>query len=256
MRDTISSTLNTVIDKERLPRHVAIIMDGNGRWAKNQNRPRLFGHRAGVESVREIVETCREIGVKYLTLYAFSSENWRRPEEEVYGLMGLLQNYLNSELRKMLQNGVRLLSIGDHSRLPKNVQKTLYTVIEETAQNSSLTLTLALSYGGREEIVRAVKRQLEQCQAGKVDSSEISEDSFGQCLDTCDLPDPDLLIRTGGEARLSNFLLWQLSYAEIFFTDTMWPEFRRNMFLNVLLEYQNRERRFGRIGDQLKQDAS
>ncbi len=244
------------LDREKLPRHVAMIMDGNGRWAKRQKKPRLFGHRAGAESVRDVVETCREIGIEYLTLYAFSSENWRRPEEEVRGLMAILKSYLETELRKMLQNGVRLMAIGDHSRLPEDVGESLQRVIEETRDNSSLTLILALSYGGRGEIVRAVQRQAEQCCSGKCSPAEITEESFAALLDTGSVPDPDLMIRTGGEARLSNFLLWQLSYAEIFFTDVMWPDFRREVFLSALLDYQNRERRFGRTGEQLRRDGS
>ncbi len=243
------------LDMERLPRHVAMIMDGNGRWAERQNKPRLFGHRAGAESVQDIVTTCREIGIKYLTLYAFSSENWKRPQEEVSGLMTILQRYLQSELRKMVQNDIRLRSIGDHSRLPKGVRDSLYAVIDETAGNSSLTLTLALSYGGREELVRAMRRQAASCCAGELVPSAITEDSFASFLDTDGMPDPDLMIRTGGEARLSNFLLWQLSYAEIYFTDIMWPDFRRDAFLGALADYQGRERRFGRTGVQLKQDA-
>lgn len=241
---------------DKLPRHVAMIMDGNGRWAKRQKKPRLFGHRAGAESVRDVVSTCREIGIEYLTLYAFSSENWRRPEEEVSGLMSILQRYLETELRKMLQNDIRLLAIGDHSRLPGDVRDTLSSVIRETAGNSSLTLTLALSYGGREELLRAVRKQVEQCQNGECGLADISEESFARCLDTVNVPDPDLMIRTGGEARLSNFLLWQLSYAEIYFTDVMWPEFRRDVFIKALVDYQNRERRFGRTGEQLEQDVS
>ncbi len=243
-------------DRKRVPRHIAMIMDGNGRWAKRQNKPRLFGHRAGVESVQDIVATCREIGVEYLTLYAFSSENWRRPEEEVSGLMSILQRFLKSELRKMTQNDIRLRAIGDHSLLPEGVRNTLYSVIEETAENSSLTLTLALSYGGRGELVRAMRRQAEKCCAGELDPASITEESFARFLDTEGIPDPDLMIRTGGEARLSNFLLWQLSYAEIYFTDIMWPDFRRDALLAALADYQGRERRFGRTGDQLRQEGS
>ncbi len=243
------------LDMEKLPRHVAMIMDGNGRWAKRQNKPRLFGHRAGAESVQDIVAACSEIGISYLTLYAFSSENWKRPEEEVSGLMSILQRYLESELRKMVQNDIRLRAIGDHSRLPKRVRETLYSVIEETANNSSLTLTIALSYGGREELVRAMRKQAQRCCAGELDPLAISEESFARELDTAGIPDPDLMIRTGGEARLSNFLLWQLSYAEIYFTDIMWPDFRKEAFLQALADYQNRERRFGRTGDQLKQES-
>ena len=240
------------LDLTHLPRHVAMIMDGNGRWARRQMKPRLFGHRAGAESVRDIVETCREIGIEYLTLYAFSSENWRRPREEVSGLMSILQKYLQSELRKMLQNNVRLCSIGNRSCLPVSVRETLEETIEQTKNNSALTLTLALSYGGRDEIVRAIRSTANCCLDGQLQVEDIDEKYFSSLLDTRGTPDPDLMIRTGGEARLSNFLLWQLSYAEICFSDVMWPDFRRTIFLETLVDYQRRERRFGRTGEQLR----
>ena len=240
-----------VIDLNRLPRHVAIIMDGNGRWAQKKRQPRLFGHRAGAESVRNIVETCREIGIEYLTLYAFSSENWQRPAQEVNGLMSILKKYLESELPRMQKNDIRLLSIGDRRRLPEAVRESLERGIEETSANSKLTLNLALSYGSRNEIVRAVQKISGLCAQGVMAPEEITDRTISANLDTCCLPDPDLLIRTGGEARLSNFLLWQLSYAEIFFTDTMWPDFRKDVFLQALSVYQSRERRFGRTGEQL-----
>ncbi len=239
------------IDVDRLPRHVAIIMDGNGRWAQRKRQPRLFGHRAGAESVREVVESCREIGIEYLTLYAFSSENWRRPDQEVTGLMSILKKYLEAELPHMQKNGVRLMSIGDRQRLPEVVREALERGIKETAGNTKLTLNLALSYGSRDEIVRAVKKISTLCVQGEMSPEVISDQSISENLDTRLLPDPDLLIRTGGEARLSNFLLWQLSYAEIYFTETMWPDFRKEAFLQALSEYQSRERRFGRTGDQL-----
>ncbi len=249
----IETNREITLDMEKLPRHVAMIMDGNGRWAKRRKQPRLFGHRAGAETVREMVETCRELGIEYLTLYAFSSENWRRPEEEVSGLMSILQKYLQGELRKMLQNDIRLRAIGDHNRLPEQVRQTLFDTIQQTAGNKSLTLTLALSYGGRDEMIRAMRKQAQMCLDGTLTIEEISEESFPNLLDTGDTPDPDLMIRTGGEARLSNFLLWQISYAEIYFTDVMWPEFRREVFLQALSDYQNRERRFGRTGEQVQQ---
>lgn len=231
---------------------MAIIMDGNGRWAQQRKKPRLFGHRAGAESVRDIVEACREIGIEYLTLYAFSSENWRRPEKEVRGLMSILQKYLESELPKMLKNDIRLMSIGDRSKLPESVRSTLQSTIDATAVNSKLTLTLALSYGGRDEIVRAIRKIASDCMTGDLQPEEIAESTITENLDTGAVPDPDLLIRTGGEARLSNFLLWQLSYAEICFTEVMWPDFRKDVFFQALSEFQNRERRFGRTGDQLQ----
>ncbi len=239
------------IDLNRLPRHVAIIMDGNGRWAQKKRQPRLFGHRAGAESVRNIVETCREIGIEYLTLYAFSSENWQRPVQEVNGLMSILKKYLESELPRMQKNDIRLLSIGDRQRLPAAVRESLEHSMRETSGNSKLTLNLALSYGSRNEIVRAVQKISRLCAQGGIAPEEITDRTIAENLDTCSLPDPDLLIRTGGEARLSNFLLWQLSYAEIFFTDTMWPDFRKDVFLQALSAYQSRERRFGRTGEQL-----
>ncbi len=239
------------IDLNRLPRHVAIIMDGNGRWAQKRRQPRLFGHKAGAKSVQNIVATCREIGIEYLTLYAFSSENWRRPEQEVSGLMTILKNYLESELPRMQKNDIRLMSIGDRQKLPEMVRESLERVIEATSANAKLTLNLALSYGGRDEIVRAVKAISARCILGEITPEQVSDQMISDNLDTCHMPDPDLLIRTGGEARLSNFLLWQASYAEIYFTEIMWPDFREEVFLQALLEYQSRERRFGRTSDQV-----
>jgi undecaprenyl diphosphate synthase len=239
------------IDLTRLPRHVAIIMDGNGRWAQERRQPRLFGHKAGAESVRTIVETCREMGIEYLTLYAFSSENWNRPAQEVTGLMTILKKYLESELPKMQKNEIRLMSIGDRQRLPDSVRDSLESGIEATSGNSKLTLNLALSYGSRDELLRAIRKISTLCVKGDIAPEMISDQTIAEHLDTCEMPDPDLLIRTGGEARLSNFLLWQLSYAEIYFTETMWPDFRKESFVQALLEYQSRERRFGRTGDQL-----
>lgn len=240
------------LDLTQLPSHVAIIMDGNGRWAQKRHKPRLFGHKAGADSVSDIVETCREIGIKYLTLYAFSSENWKRPDTEVSGLMSILKKYLDSELSKMLKNDIRLLAIGDHSKLPHSVKTALDNAIQKTSVNSQLTLTLALSYGGRDELVRAFKKVAQRCVDGSVGLDEISAETISDNLDTHSVPDPDLLIRTGGEARLSNFLLWQLSYAEIYFTDIMWPDFRKEIFLQALTDFQMRERRFGRTGEQVQ----
>jgi undecaprenyl diphosphate synthase len=237
---------------EHLPHHVAIIMDGNGRWAKSRNKPRLYGHKVGADSVSDIVEACREIGIRYLTLYAFSSENWQRPSQEVTGLMSILKRYLDAELPRMKKNDIRLMSIGDRERLPAAVRESLGRAIIETSGNSKLTLNLALSYGGRDEMVRAVKKISFLCREGKLDPAAISERTIADNLDTNGIPDPDLLIRTGGESRLSNFLLWQLSYAEIYFTDVMWPDFRKEIFLRALTDYQVRERRFGRTGEQLQ----
>ncbi len=240
------------LDKTRLPAHVAIVMDGNGRWAQSRKKPRLYGHRIGADSVREIVEVAVELGIQVLTLYAFSSENWKRPENEVKGLMSILQNYLCSELDRMLQNGIQLRCIGDLTRLPEGVRKVLVSTIEKTKDNNKLILNLALSYGARDEIVMAAQNIAARCAEGALSSEDITTDVFSDYLYTRGLPDPDLFIRTGGEQRLSNFLLWQLSYAELIFTDIMWPEFRREAFVTALAAYQNRERRFGRTGAQVK----
>ncbi len=240
-----------LIDPALIPAHVAIIMDGNGRWAQQKKRPRLYGHKVGVDSVQEVVECAAEWGVKVLTLYAFSSENWKRPGAEVNGLMGLLKNYLLSELSRMLKNRIRLVTIGDTEKLPQDVREVLEKTIAETAGNDGLVLNLALSYGGRLEIVRAVREIAAEVLADDLSLDEINESLISNHLYTAALPEPDLLIRTGGEARLSNFLLWQASYAEIYFTDTMWPDFRRQAFSQAIAEYQGRERRFGRTTAQL-----
>lgn len=238
-------------DIRLVPSHVAIIMDGNGRWAEKRHKPRLAGHRAGVDSVRSVVETAREIGVRHLTLYAFSTENWQRPPTEVKGLMKLLRTYLESELRTMLKNDVRLFCLGQQERLPGDVLHVLNTVMEETAGCAGMTLNLALSYGGRNEMMRAVRDLAGQCVAGELDAQSLSEEMLNNRLDTAGQPDPDLLIRTGGEHRLSNFLLWQVSYTELYFTDIQWPEFRRDQFLEAIAVYGSRQRRFGKTGAQL-----
>lgn len=240
------------LDQTRLPRHVAIVMDGNGRWAERRNKPRLYGHKIGADSVREVVEVAREIGVEVLTLYAFSSENWNRPDGEVSGLMTILKKYLKSELSRMLKNNIRLSCIGDLERLPDSVRSVLIRSIEKTRTNTKLILNLALSYGARDEISRAVTNIAEKCCRGEIDTDAITEETISDHLYTTGLIDPDLLIRTGGEQRLSNFLLWQASYAEILFSDIMWPDFRREAFLDTIRQYQKRERRFGKTGAQLK----
>jgi len=245
-------TSNSALDPDRIPTHVAIVMDGNGRWAKTRRKPRLYGHKVGADSVREVVETSAEIGIKYLTLYAFSSENWNRPESEVSGLMNILKSYLVSELDKMEKNRIRLRCIGNTGRLPGGVRKILEESIERTARFDRLTLNLALSYGARDEICMAVRTIAEQCREGSLDIEKIDHQTISNRLYTSGQPDPDLLIRTGGEARLSNFLLWQASYAEIYFTDIMWPDFRREVFIQAIQDYQRRERRFGKTGDQVK----
>ncbi len=240
------------LDPRCIPRHVAIIMDGNGRWAKRQHKPRLYGHKVGVDSVQEIVKCATELGVEVLTLYAFSTENWKRPADEVGGLMGLLKNYLQKELNRMLKNNIRLTCIGNIEKLPSDVLDVLEKTMAETSKNSKLTLNLALSYGGRSELIHAIRNIAKEACAGKLSSEDIDEKLIDSHLYTADLPDPDLLIRTGGEARLSNFLLWQASYAEIYFTDMMWPEFRKAEFIQAVKEYQGRERRFGQTSAQVK----
>lgn len=240
-----------VLDPARIPRHVAIIMDGNGRWAQRRHQPRLFGHKAGVESVRDVVETARTIGVEILTLYAFSSENWKRPASEVSGLMSFLKSYVQAELSKMLLNNIRFTCIGEVERLPIEVREVLTHAQAETALNDKLVLNLALSYGSRSELTRAMRKIAAACAAGTLNIEEIDEELIGNFLDTAGMVDPDLLIRTGGEARLSNFLLWQASYSEIYFTDIMWPDFRADAFIQAVADFQQRERRFGRISAQL-----
>ncbi len=230
------------LDPKKLPKHVAIIMDGNGRWAKSRRLPRLMGHRAGAESVREITRAAGEWGIEVLTLYAFSVENWSRPKTEVKGLWQLLKRYLRNELKELNDNNVRLHTVGRTHELPENVQHELKETIKNTFKNTGLILNLALNYGGRAEIVDGVNRLLKHREI-----SLVSEESFGQELYTSSLPDPDLLIRTSGEFRVSNFLLWQAAYAEFYVTETLWPDFRRPDFLKALTEYQKRERRFGGI---------
>lgn len=247
---------NVVLDPERIPRHVAIIMDGNGRWAKKRNLPRIMGHKAGSESVKNIVRTAREINLEVLTLYAFSTENWKRPSVEVQGLMTLLKTYLKSEQQSMLDNSISLRCIGELEKLPADVQKILTEVIQETApqddEKPGLILNLALSYGSRAEIVRAARNMAEKCVSGQFDPEDFSEQLFASHLYTVGLPDPDLLIRSGGEARLSNFLLWQLSYAELYITETMWPDFKGDNLIEAIRNYQDRERRFGQTSEQLQ----
>jgi len=247
---------NPVLDPQRIPRHVAIIMDGNGRWAKQRNRPRIMGHKVGIESVKDIVKTARGLNLEVLTLYAFSTENWKRPAIEVKGLMTLLKTYLKAEVRNMLENNISLRSIGETEKLPVDVQKILARVIRETAPGAgvkpSLTLNLALSYGSRAEIVRAARIMAGKCLSGQFAPEDFSEQLFASHLYTGGLPDPDLLIRTGGEARLSNFLLWQLSYAELYITETMWPDFKGEKLIEAISDYQSRERRFGQTSEQLQ----
>lgn len=248
--------INSVLDPARIPRHVAIIMDGNGRWAKQRNLPRIMGHKAGSESVKNIVKSASELKLEVLTLYAFSTENWKRPSFEVQGLMSLLKTYLKSELQNLLDKNISLRCIGEIEKLPQDVREILLEVIQDTARNAEdkqgLILNLALSYGSRSEIVNAARIMAQKCVNGQFDPQEISEKLFASYLQTAGLPDPDLLIRTGGESRLSNFLLWQLSYAELYITETMWPDFSAESFLEAIIHYQGRERRFGQTGEQLQ----
>ena len=239
------------LNPDKLPRHVAVIMDGNGRWAKKRGLTRISGHQKGVESVRDVVKTSRELGIKWLTLYAFSEENWKRPKYEIKALMDLLNRYLKGELKEMLDNGIRLACIGRTEKLPQSVQSTLWQTIEKTAHNKEMTLILALSYGGRQEILGAVKNMLKDIEKGTLNVKQITEERLSKYLYTSDIPDPDLLIRTSGEHRISNFLLWQIAYTEIFTTPPLWPDFHRERYLEALLDYQKRERRFGSTGEQI-----
>ncbi len=245
-------SLKDQLIKERLPKHVGVIMDGNGRWAKQRGSARVFGHQHGVTAVREVTEAAAEIGVEYLTLYAFSTENWNRPKLEVDALMSLLVSTISSETKTLLKNNVRLNVIGNKESLPVSVRKKLNDCVDQTTGSTGLTLTLALSYSSRWEIVNAVKNIAQEVKDGRLNVDAIDESLFANHLTTNGMPDPELLIRTSGEYRISNFLLWQIAYAELYFCQTLWPDFRRENFYEALLDYQNRERRFGLTSDQLK----
>ena len=244
--------MTSSLDPTRLPKHVAIIMDGNGRWAKRRGLPRLMGHRQGVKTVRSTIRTTRELGIPVLTLYAFSTENWMRPQTEVSGLMDLLYDYLAKELKELKENQIALRAIGEIDRLPPKVRGRLREVMEETASNSRMTLNLALSYGSRHEISLAVREIARKCVAGEIEVDEIDEELISSHLYTSGLPDPDLIIRTSGEHRLSNFLLFQAAYSELYVTPTLWPDFDRDEYIKALSEFQRRERRFGLTGEQIK----
>ena len=233
--------------EKEIPRHIAIIMDGNGRWAKSRDLPRRDGHRAGADSVEAALETCGEIGVEYLTLYAFSSENWKRPEAEVTALMGLLAHFLKEKTPTLMKNNIRLQVIGQIEKLPASNRRALEKTTNVTADNDGLTLVVALSYGSREEIVGATRKLMQAAIDGEIKPEELTPELFSDSLDTAGMPDPDLLIRTSGEYRISNFLLWQISYAEIYITKDYWPDFRRDHLLEAIGEYQCRQRRFGGI---------
>lgn len=245
------SDLKSRIHLEKLPRHVAVIMDGNGRWAKQHNRPRVFGHRNGVRAVREITETAAELGIEYLTLYAFSTENWNRPQKEVEALMLLLVQTLHKEIQTLNKNNIRLKAIGDISKLPPKTRQALLDGIEKTNQNSRMTLVLALNYSAKWELVEVAKDLAGRVKSGAIDVEDIDEQLFASALSTANIPDPELLIRTSGETRLSNFLLWQLAYAEFYFTPVFWPDFGKENFYEAILNYQQRERRFGKTSEQL-----
>jgi undecaprenyl diphosphate synthase len=244
------------LDRTRLPRHLAIIMDGNGRWAVARAMSRIRGHQQGLEAAKEVIRAAREIGIPVLTLFAFSSENWRRPEGEVRALMDLIRVHLREELRELLEHGIRLTAIGRVQDLPPDVRDILDEAVLRTRQNEGMVLNVALSYGGRAEIVRAVRRLVSDLAAGgrSVEPAAITEEMLSAYLDTAGLPDPDLLIRTSGEFRLSNFLLWQLAYTELYVTPTLWPDFRRAHLIEALLDFQRRERRFGQTSQQLESD--
>ena len=243
---------NTTINTQNLPKHLAIIMDGNGRWAKQQGMLRAFGHENGTKAVRVIVEACAKLGIENLTLYAFSTENWNRPKLEVDALMSILMNSLKKELPVLQKNNIRLNTIGNPDMLPSNARKQLFNVIEQTKGNSRMVLTLALSYGSREEIISAVKQISEKIKDNQLNLTDINESVISNHLYTHDLPDVDLLIRTSGEHRISNFLLWQIAYAELYFTDVLWPDFREKDLHEAIISYQKRERRFGKTSEQIK----
>ena len=240
------------IDKDRLPEHIAVIMDGNGRWAKAHGKPRVFGHKNGVKSVREISEAAAELGIGYLTLYAFSTENWSRPVLEVTALMGLLVETIRNEVSTLNKNNIRLKAIGDLSKLPKKSQNALLEGIDKTSKNTGLTLILALNYSSRWEITSTIQKIAQAAKDGLVDPAKIDETFISQQLATADYPDPELLIRTSGEQRISNYLLWQIAYSELYFTDVFWPDFRKVHLYKALVNYQGRERRFGKTSEQLK----
>jgi undecaprenyl diphosphate synthase len=240
------------IDLARLPQHIAIIMDGNGRWAERHAMGRVLGHRRGANSVRVMVRTCRRIGIRYLTLYAFSMENWLRPKAEVRALLRLLEEYLENEAQEMMDQDIRLVAIGDLGSLGEPILTKLRQTMERTARNQGMVLNLALSYGGRDEIVEAARRMYSDSLAGKITPEQMTKERFAGYLYTTGLPDPDLLIRTGGECRISNFLLWQMAYTEFYFTEILWPDFRERHLLTAIADYQQRERRFGMTSEQLR----
>ena len=246
----MTDLIDTIIP-EKIPRHIAIIMDGNGRWANDKGQERLFGHSSGVKSVREAIKTAIELGVHYITLYAFSIENWNRPKQEVDGLMDLLISSIANEIEEFNENGVKLLTIGDINSLPENCMLSIKDAVSRTSENSKLTLILAVNYSSKWEITQAVRTITESVNNNELAITEITENLIQRHLSTNSIPDPELLIRTSGEYRISNFLLWQIAYTELYFTEILWPDFRRNDFIQAVIEYQNRERRFGLLSTQI-----
>lgn len=242
------------LDKNNIPQHIAIIMDGNGRWATERGKPRSYGHQAGVETVRRITSECTRLGVKYLTLYTFSTENWNRPETEIAALMGLVLSSLEDEI--FMKNNVRFKVIGDIERLPAEVQRKLQETIDHTANNTAMTMVVALSYSARWEITKAMKDIAQKALDGQLSVGDITEDTVSQSLTTASIPDPDLLIRTGGELRISNYLLWQIAYSELYFCDTFWPDFNEADLHKAIADYQQRQRRFGKTGKQVEAEES
>lgn len=251
----MTTVLKDRINKDKLPRHIAIIMDGNGRWAQKRGNQRIFGHRNAIAAVRDTVEAAAELGVEYLTMYAFSTENWKRPKIEIDALMSLLVSTINTETKTLTTNNVRLLTIGNTASLPQGVQEQLQNALETTANNTGLKLILALSYGARWEILNAVKKLVSDVRSDRLDTNEIDQ-AFEKYLDTAGIPDPELLIRTSGEFRISNFLLWQIAYSELYFTETLWPDFRRENLYDAIVSYQCRERRFGKTADQINKNIN
>lgn len=244
-------SLRKKIDTRKLPVHVAIIMDGNGRWARQRGKERIFGHQQGVKAVREVIESGVEIGLKYLTLYTFSTENWNRPDDEISALMGIMVQSLNNETDTLIKNNIRLKAIGDIDRLSKDVRARLFDTIELTSSGTGLTLIIAMSYSSRWEIVEAAKKLAADVNSGKLQASKIDENDFEKYLSTYGIPDPELMIRTSGELRISNFLLWQLAYTELYFTELLWPDFSKEEFYKAIISFQKRERRFGKTSDQI-----
>ncbi len=244
-------SLRQSIDIDRLPLHIAIIMDGNGRWAHQHGKERIFGHQQGVESVRSVIETAAELGIKYLTLYAFSTENWGRPDEEVSALMGIMVQSLNNETDTLLKNNIRLTAIGDFNRLADDVRTRLFETIKLTSGSTGLVLVIALSYSSRWEIVEAARKIVTEVSTGALKTGAINETEFEKYLCTYGIPDPDFMIRTSGELRISNFLLWQLAYSELYFTEKLWPDFGKEDFYNAIIDFQKRERRFGKTSEQV-----